>query len=133
MIGTRRDYLEKNRERLIGFGRSIAKATEFTLANPSAAASVFLDMYPGMAPRGLAREEAIRLTVGSMKRRIKLYRPPYPGAKLGSMKDQEMRDEADFAGYNQLDIKTLYTNELIDEINNFDREKIIAEAKAYKT
>jgi NitT/TauT family transport system substrate-binding protein len=133
MIGTRRDYLEKHRDRLIGYGRSIAKATEFTLANPIAAASVFLEMYPGMAPRGVSREEAVRLTVNSMKRRIKLYRPPYPDAKLGSMKDQEMRDEADFAGYKQLDVKTLYTNELIDEINNFDREKIIAEAKAYKT
>ena len=63
---------------------------------------------------------------------IQLYRPPYPGAKLGSMRDQEMREEADFIGLKDLDVKQLYTNELIDEANEFDRDANIAAAKAYK-
>jgi len=132
MIGARREYLKDHRARLVGFGRCIAKSTIFTLANPAAAASVFLDMYPGMARRGASRSEAIDTIVHAMKRRIQHYQPPYPGAKLGSMNSDEMRLEADFAGFKNLDISPLYTNELIDDINTFDQAEIVAEAKSFK-
>jgi len=132
MIGARREYLKEHRDRLIGFGRCIAKSTVFTLANPAAAASVFLDMYPGMARRGVSRDESVHTIVHAMKRRIEHYQPPYSGAKLGSMNSDEMRLEADFAGFKNLDISSLYTNELIDEINKFDQNEIVAEAKSFK-
>lgn len=132
MIGARREYLKEHRTRLVGFGRCIAKSTVFTLANPVTAASAFLDMYPGMARRGASRDDSVRLIVHAMKRRIQLYNPPYPGAKLGSMNSDEMRLEADFAGFKNLDISPLYTNELIDEVNDFDRSKIVTQAKSYK-
>lgn len=65
-----------------------------------------------------------------MKRRILLYRPPYPGLKMGAIQEAELRREADFINLQIPDLKPLYTNSLIDEANNFDRAKVMAMAKA---
>jgi hypothetical protein len=37
-----------------------------------------------------------------------------------------------WAGLDIKDIKPMFTHDMIDEINNYDREKIVAQAKAYK-
>ncbi|WP_247302626.1 hypothetical protein [Bradyrhizobium sp. 179] len=47
---------EKDRDLLIGFGRSVCKASQFLLANPTAGARAFLKMYPETAPRGSSEE-----------------------------------------------------------------------------
>jgi hypothetical protein len=40
--------------------------------------------------------------------------------------------EAKFLGLDIKDVKPLFTNDLIEEINHFDRGKIIDQAKNYK-
>jgi NitT/TauT family transport system substrate-binding protein len=131
-LAAERDFIKNNRALCVGFGRSVAMATEFILANRLAGARAFLDMYPRLAARALSPAEAVKQMASSISRRIDLYRPPYPGAKLGSIQESELRTEADFYGLKIPDLKPLYTNELIDEINDFDRKKVIAEAKAFK-
>jgi NitT/TauT family transport system substrate-binding protein len=131
-LAAERDFIKSNRALCVGFGRAVAMSTEFILANRPAGARAFLDMYPGLAARDLSPAEAVSQMANSIGRRIDLYRPPYPGAKLGSIEESELRAEADFYGLKIPDLKPLYTNELIDEINDFDREKVIAEAKAFK-
>ena len=132
-IAARRDYIEKSRAACVALGRSIAMSTEYILANPAAGSRAFLDMFPGTAPRDVTPEEAVQRTVKSIERRITLYRPPYPGAKMGSIREAEWRAEADFIGLKIDDLKPLYTNALIDDINSFDRAKVIAMAKAAKS
>jgi NitT/TauT family transport system substrate-binding protein len=66
------------------------------------------------------------------RRRIPLYRPPYPDTKMGFIREKEFLDDAKFMNLTIADVKPLITNELIDEINDFDRAKIVADAKAYK-
>jgi NitT/TauT family transport system substrate-binding protein len=131
-LAARRDFIATDRALCVGFGRSVAMATEFILANRLAGARAFLDMYPGLAARDLTPAEAVTQMANSIGRRVDLYRPPYPGAKLGAIRESELRAEADFYGLKIPDLTPLYTNALIDEINDFDRDKIIAEAKAYK-
>jgi NitT/TauT family transport system substrate-binding protein len=131
-LAARREFIASNRALCIGFGRSVAMATEFILANRLAGARAFLDVYPGLAARDLSPAEAVSQMANSISRRIDLYRPPYKDAKLGSIREAELRAEADFYGLKIPDLTPLYTNALIDEINDFDREKIIAEAKAFK-
>jgi NitT/TauT family transport system substrate-binding protein len=131
-IGARRDFIAKNRAACVGFGRAIAMASEFTLANPPAAARAFLDLYPSAAPRDASPAEAVAQIANQIRRRIDLYRPPYPGVKMGGINEAEIREEAEFAGIAIKDLTPLYTNDLIDEINDFDRNKVIAEAKAAK-
>ncbi|HWV55385.1 ABC transporter substrate-binding protein [Pseudorhodoplanes sp.] len=131
-VNARRDYLEKNRKIAVGFGRSGAKASEFILANPQAGAKVLLEAYPELAPRGASQADAIKAVLTPVLRRMQLFRPPYPNMKLGQISEDELHREAEFLRLDIKDFKPLYTNELIDEINNFDRKAVIDAAKAYK-
>ena len=122
---------EKDRNLLIGFGRSVCKASQFLLANPAAGARAFLKMYPETAPRGASEDEAVKAVLQSISRRIKLYAPPYANTQMGAINEQEFRTEAAMNGLDIKDYAALYTNELIDKINNFDAVKVKAEAAAY--
>jgi NitT/TauT family transport system substrate-binding protein len=123
---------EKNRELLVGVGRSVCKASRFLLQNPAAGAMAFLKMYPETAPRGSSEEQAVKTILQSISRRIKLYAPPYANTKMGTIHEQEFRTEAEMNGLAIGDYKAAYTNELIDKINDFDLAKVQAEAMAYK-
>ncbi len=67
----------------------------------------------------------------AIARRIKLYDPPYAGAKIGSINPEEFRIEAQMNSMRIGSLDTFLTNELIDEINNFDREEIKRQALAH--
>ena len=84
------------------------------------------------APRGVSAQDAIAQTVKSVRKRITLYRPPYAGGKTGQIFESEWREEAKLAGLSIPDVRPLFTQELTDEINAFDKAPIIAAAKAYK-
>ncbi len=132
-IMARKDYLKGNRSLAVGFGRSVVKASEFILANPEAGAKVFLRMYPEAAPKGKTEAEAARVILTTIARRITLFRPYDTTRKMGYILESEILADAKFAGLDTIkDVKSLYTNELIDEMHNFDLEKVRAEAKAYK-
>ncbi len=126
------DYIKANRKICVGFARGVAKGSEFLLANPRAGAKVFLDLYPETAPRGASQEEAIKSVLFAAQRRIPLFRPPYPNTKMGFIHEDELKRDASFLGLDIKDVKPLMTNDMIDEINNFDRAKIIEQAKNYK-
>lgn len=123
--------IEKERSTFVGFGRSTAKASIFILTNPSAGAKAFLKLYPETAPRGSTEEQAVKSVLEAISRRIKLYQPPYPGAKMGSIRSDEFITEAKMNDLDIKDFSKIYTNALIDEINDFDAEKIRAQARAY--
>lgn len=129
----RKEMFANDRNLLIGFGRSVCKASQFILANPAAGAKAFLDMYPGAAPKGWSGEEAVKAILQTISRRIRLYNPPYPGAKMGSINPQEFKTEAKMNGLEIRNFSPFYTNDLIDPINDFDAQKVRAQAAAFKT
>ncbi len=51
---------------------------------------------------------------------------------MGAINEQEFRTEAAMNGLVIKDYNALYTNELIETINNFDAVKVKAEAATYK-
>src|SRR5216110_931365 len=128
----KKSMLKGDRALLIGFGRSVSKASRFLLADPTAGAKAFLDMYPETAPRGSSTEDAVKAVLVAIGRRIKLYEPPYPNAKMGSINPQEFKTEAELNGLKISDYSAFYTNELIDAIDNYDVKKVQAQAVAYK-
>lgn len=128
----RKETIDKDRKLVVGFGRSVAKASRFILASPQAGAKVFLGMYPETAPRGSSEADAVKAIVQTISRRIKLYTPPYEGVKMGSINVKEFETEAKMTGLAIPNFDAFYTNGLIDEINDFDAAKIEAEARAYK-
>ena len=126
-----RALLQSDRALAVGFGRSVCKASCFILANPAAGARAFLKMFPETAPRGSSEDQAVQAIVQSIGRRTKLYRPPYANAKMGSINPAEFQAEAKLDDLDVKDVSPLYTNELIDEINNFDMHAIQAQAADY--
>ncbi len=132
-ISARADFLKNNRQAAIGFARAVNKSSEFLMTNPEAGARAFLKLHPETAPRGASEADAIKSVLFAARRRIPLYRPPYENTKMGFIRESELLLDAKFLGLGGIkDVKSLYTNDLIDEINNYDRAKVIAEAKAYK-
>ena len=131
-ISATANFLKDNRKTAIGFARAVNKASEFLLANPEAGARAFLKLYPETAPRGASDAEAVKSILYAANRRIPLYKPPYPNTKMGFIRESELMLDAKFLGLDIKDIKPMFTNDMIDEINNYDRDKIIAQAKAYK-
>ncbi len=132
-IMAKKDYLKANRQLAIGLGRSVAKASEFILASPEAGAKAFLRMYPESAPKGKSEAEGVTAVLTTISRRITLFRPYDKSRKMGYILESEILADAKFAGLDSIkDVKPLYTNELIDEINTFDVEKVRAEARNYK-
>ncbi len=127
------NFIKDNRKVCVGFARAVNKASEYLLANPEAGARAFLKLYPETAPRGASPADAVKSILFAAKRRIPLYRPPYPDTKMGFIRESELMLDAKFLDLDIKDIKPMFTNDLIDEINNYDHGKIIAEAKAAKT
>src|SRR6186713_2846392 len=132
-ISATANFLKDNRKTAIGFARAVNKASEFLLANPEAGARAFLKLYPETAPRGASDAEAVKSILYAANRRIPLYKPPYPDTKMGFIRESELLLDAKFLGLDIKDIKPMFTNDMIDEINNYDRDKIIAQAKAHKS
>ena len=73
----------------------------------------------------------VKAVLVATARRIKLYEPPYQGAKIGSINPEEFRIEAQMNAMKIASFDGFYTNELIDEINRFDREEIKRQAQSY--
>src|ERR1700755_3616482 len=132
-ISAKDSFLKENRKVAVGFARAVNKASEFLLANPEAGARVFLKMYPETAPRGASEDDAVKSVLLAAPRRIPLYRPPYENTKMGFIREDELVTDAKFQGLDIKDLKPLYTNTIMDEINDYDHGKVIEQAKAYKT
>lgn len=130
-LTARAPFLEKDRALAVGFARSVAKASIFLQTNPVAGASAFLKMYPQTAPRGMSGEDAAKAIATAIGRRIKLYTPPYPGARMGSINPAEFTTEAAMDNLKIGSLTGYFTNDLIKDINTFDRDKIVAQARAY--
>ena len=134
-ISATRETLDKRRRAAIGLARGVAKASFFIQNNPEAAAYIFIKMYPEAAPRGVPLAAQIKRVVIPIAKRAPLYSPLDKSiTEIGRTTAAEWADELEF-----LDLKgkvkdpaALYTNELIAEINKFDRAKVIAEAKAFR-
>jgi NitT/TauT family transport system substrate-binding protein len=130
-VEARNELLGKDRALAVGMGRSVCKASQFIQARPEAGARAFLRMFPETAPRGSSTEVAVAAVLQAIGRRIKLYTPPYAGAKMGSINVQEFKTEAEMNNLKIDDFSPFYTNDLIDDINHFDVDAIKAQAKAY--
>ena len=89
-------------------------------------------VYALLAPRGSSTEDAVKTVLVAISlRSIKLYEPPYPNAKMGSIDPQEFKTEAAMSGLKIGDYSSYSTNELIAD-DNSDAKKMQAHARAYK-
>jgi NitT/TauT family transport system substrate-binding protein len=128
----RQDYIVENRQTMVGFARGVRKTQEFMRANPEAAIHAFLGIYPELAPRGMSSEEAIATLLPVTLRRLPTFLPPVPDVKPGAILPAEFIESAEFLDLQVSNTESLFTNELVDEMNDFDIAAIEAQAADYK-
>jgi NitT/TauT family transport system substrate-binding protein len=134
-LQTTPQVLKDQRALAIGMGRATAKSTIFALENPEAATKIFLKLFPEAATPSKSAAENLADNKLIMSKRSPIWKSADPTVtKLGFIRDKEWQDEVEFQGFNGKipDVKALYTNDLIDEINDFDVEAIKKQAKEYK-
>jgi NitT/TauT family transport system substrate-binding protein len=131
---TKPEMIAEHRDWAVGMARAITKGEYFTQQNPEAATCIFLKMVPEAGPPGLSLADQVKALLPSIRERAKLYSPYDASLKWGYMPADEWQDEVKFSGVEGKikDLDALYTNDLIDEINDFDWGKVADDAKNFK-
>jgi NitT/TauT family transport system substrate-binding protein len=134
-ISATREFLEKRRKTAVAFARGVAKGSLFTMENPEAAAYAFLQVYPEAGPRGGSIADKVKAISVAVKKRAPLLRSYDKSlTDLGGIAAAEWKDELDFLGLEESikDPSSFYTNDLIADINRFDKQQVISAARNFK-
>lgn len=139
-LTTTRKTLEEKRDLLVKLARGNAKATIFALENPEAAVRIHWEKYPEQKPTNVDEEAALEQSVHALLARINHMRidtMAVPRDQWGYMHEVDVTTYLDMLKKlgdvdASVEADALYTNALIDEINNFDPEEIKALARDYK-
>ena len=136
VVWINKKFLADNRDTVVGFLRGLAKGSLFFYTNPEAALQIHWVLYPESKPKGMSDEKATALMIKVLKARApKLKLDDEKINKFGAHHDGEWAEYVKFVGLDKkltdAQVKSLYTNELIDEVNNFDRNEVINRAKNF--
>lgn len=130
----RTDTIEKNPKMLIGVGRAIAKAYDYSMANPEAAVRITWKTYPETASKNPDPAAAIQEGIAVNQGRLSIWNSPKAGDKHGVLigTDWEhlvkfLADQGILKG--KMPIDRVLTNDFIADINKYDRQAVIAAAK----
>ncbi len=135
VVVAREDMLRDNPKLIVAMCRGIAKAVHFGLNNPDAAIRMHWSLYPQSKPQ--VTDEAKLMPDA---RRVFMSR--FSGYELRGTKKygEHLPEQWEFAAEimkrqghltADFDVKSAYTNELIDQINDWDRGAVEARAKAW--
>lgn len=126
------ETIEKQRAALVGFGRAYAMATAYTIAHPKEAIRMVYDRYPQVRPSGMEPDEAVAYDMAILEDRIESWRLDNPATdawgEVNVAAFQNYMTWLQEAGVlpGAVDAKSITTNDLIKEINSFDRKLIEA-------
>lgn len=124
------EMIESQPELAVGLGRAVAMGSMFALENVECAAAIFVKHFPQSTPQGSSREEAIADIATIVGKRAPLWSPENIGEEQWGITIPELWEaEAEFQGVEGVDSEQLYTNELIEEINDFDAEAVRQQAQ----
>jgi NitT/TauT family transport system substrate-binding protein len=136
---THPDNLTAKRKQLVGFGRAIAKATVGCYANLPACIQIAWKLNPKLKPADKSDEQAMKEATAVLEARGGSY-AYFPGGdkRWGAFTDEMWTSRIAVLHENGIlksagmDIGGFYTNDLVDEMNAFDADAVIAQAKALK-
>jgi NitT/TauT family transport system substrate-binding protein len=130
--------LKSHRKEAVAVAQGYAMGTVFAIANPAAAVRILWEVYPQTKPTGKDEATALKDDVKVLEARIVNWKLDKAGVKRWGE-----NSEKNFDAYlnflhkwgvlkQQVAAREIITNDLIADINRFDAQKLIAEAKAYK-
>ncbi|WP_316393617.1 ABC transporter substrate-binding protein [Bradyrhizobium sp. 33ap4] len=130
------DVIKNNPQMLIGFARAVSKAIDFTNANPAAAVLITWKVYPESRPREPDAQTALAQGLKILAVRSPGWTSAKTDGKNGLFVEEDWKNLSNFllaGGQIARPVPTsrMYTNDLIGEINNYDRNAIIRQAKEF--
>jgi NitT/TauT family transport system substrate-binding protein len=132
------ERLQSHRKEAVALAQGYARGTIFAINNPEAAIRILWDVYPQTKPTGKDEATALQDDVNVLKARIVNWKLDKAGVKKwGENSEANYEAYAEFMqkwGVTKVKVpgKDLITNDLIDEINTFDQNAVVADAKAWK-
>jgi NitT/TauT family transport system substrate-binding protein len=127
---------ERERQ-LVGFARAWAKASLFCQTRPDACIMMNWRLHPEVKPTGVSEAKALadaryiyaRGQTSSLLQRFQhgqygLYDPPSWQRMIDFMLGEKILTR-------RIDARSLYSNALIAQVNDFDRDAVIARARTY--
>lgn len=138
-----RKLLKDERKSLVALFRGIAKSTIFSHHNIDAGIDLHWAVYPESRPKGRSEEDARKELAFIMKDRKNSWmrRSDDPDQRMGASSLAEWQANIEMAAESSKNRKLaeelgdpnrLFTNELIDEINAFDKQAVVEMAKSFK-
>ena len=117
-------YLEANREEAVNVARAFTKGSVFCRANPEQCVRIFLKRFPTVQSPGVSVEQTVADQVRILAKFIE-YAPQTPGKPWGWYDAAAWKAVVDYmvdSGQltQSIDPSSLYTNDLLDDINKFD-------------
>ena len=142
-MGIRKKDLKTERKHLVGFFRALAKSTLFAHTNLAEAIDIHWALYPETKAKGKPDAESRKEIETILKDRKNnwIRRPDDPDQRWGASTLDEWKTLIDITARStnnpqlaqQLgDPTAVYTNDLIGEINDFDKAAVIRQAKEFK-
>jgi len=132
------DTLRTRRKDAVALARGYAKGTIFAINNPEAAVRILYEVFPEIKPTGKDEAAAIRDDTKVLQARIPNWKLEKSGVKRWG--ESSEANYTEYLGFllkwgvikEKVGVPDIVTNELIDEINRFEVNKIADEAKAYR-
>lgn len=130
----RKSDFAANKDLFTRFFRAMAKSTVFAYADSKLSTKLHWDIYPESKPKGKTDEQAMADALKIVNARRDKWMPaPYQSDKrFGAMSEDEWKAQVEFMQLQDQikDVKPIFTTEIIDPVNDFDREAVLAKVKA---
>ncbi|MBT2303636.1 ABC transporter substrate-binding protein [Variovorax paradoxus] len=142
-FGFRKSDIKEHRAQVVSFCRAAAKSTLFAYTNLSQAISIHWALYPDSRPKSKSEDESRREieTILSQRRNNWIRWPDDVDQRFGASTAAEWKSMIEITAKStntpQLpqqigDVSNVFTNELVDEINRFDRNAVIRQAREFR-
>jgi NitT/TauT family transport system substrate-binding protein len=137
-----RQALKDDRKAYVGLFRAMAKSTLFAYSNLDAAIDAHWAVYPESKPKGKTEDEGRKEMKFILKDRKEnwMRRPDDADQRFGPSSLDEWKAHLAVAAETsknpelpkQVDVSRVFSNELIDEVNAFDRKAVVQLAQSFK-
>lgn len=137
-----RKALNEDRKAYVGLFRGMAKSTLFAYTNLDAAIDAHWSVYPETRPKGKSEDQAREEMKFILRERRNNWMrwPDDKDQRFGASNLDEWTTQLSMtadATHNaelarQVDLSRLFNNELIDEVNAFDRNAVVQTARSFK-
>jgi len=138
MVIANGDFLKANPGADAKFAQGIAKGTLFTLNNPEAAVRIHWQKYPASKPTNVPEDQALREAVHVLQARLSKYKlEGRADPRFGAFtRDEWLSTQKFFFDVGVINkqpvVEEYFTNDLIDDINRFDKAAIVQKAESYR-